>query len=122
MKYSKYIKARLPESNIWNNHLPRIIALFLCEKRNNHPRLLFMEIRYVLYGKMKNILKTALCTFWHDMYKKWIKKQIEDSHEKKWHCNSSTCFHCQFSLHLFNFIFIHMLLKEKKRIIGKEWD
>ena len=41
-----------------------------------------MEIRYVLYGKMKNILKTALCTFWHDMYKKWIKKQIEDSHEK----------------------------------------
>ena len=56
-----------------------------------------MEIRYVLYGKMKNILKTALCTFWHDMYKKWIKKQIEDSHEKKWHCNSSTCFQSVFT-------------------------
>ena len=42
---------------------------------------------------------------------------------KKFHCNSSTCSHSQFSLHLFNFIFIHMLLKEKKkRIIGKEWD
>ena len=42
---------------------------------------------------------------------------------KKCLCNSSTCFHSQFSLHLFNFIFIHMLLKKKKkRIIGKEWD
>ena len=34
---------------------------------------------------------------------------------KKCHCNSSTCFHCQCLLHLFNFIFIHMLLKEKKK-------
>ena len=34
---------------------------------------------------------------------------------KKCLCNSSTCFHSQFSLHLFNFIFIHMLLKEKKK-------
>ena len=36
---------------IWNNRLPRIItfpqiiALFLCKKRNNHPQLLFEEIR-----------------------------------------------------------------------------
>jgi len=37
--------ARLPVSNIWNDHLLRIIAFppiiapFLCEKNNNHPRL-----------------------------------------------------------------------------------
>ena len=30
-------------SNIWNNRLPQIIAPFLCEKRNNRPRLLFEE-------------------------------------------------------------------------------
>ena len=31
-------------SNISNNRLPRKIAAFFCEKRNNRPRLLFKEI------------------------------------------------------------------------------
>ena len=45
-KWNKIFRVRLPVNNIWNNRLPRIIAPFLCEKRNNRPRLLFEEIRY----------------------------------------------------------------------------
>ena len=28
----------------------------------------------VFYSKMKNIPKTLLCPFWHNMYENWIKK------------------------------------------------
>ena len=45
-KWNKIFRARLPVNNIGNNRLPRIIAPFLCEKRNNRPRLLFEKIRY----------------------------------------------------------------------------
>ena len=37
--------------NIFNNRLPRIIAPFWSEKRNDHPRLLFKEIQYSLIRK-----------------------------------------------------------------------
>ena len=43
---TKYLRAWLPVSNIWNNCPPQIIAPFWWEKRNNCHQLLFKEIRY----------------------------------------------------------------------------
>ena len=43
--------ARRPVSNTWNNRLPsnnHPLSPFWCERRNNHPRILFKEIRYVI--------------------------------------------------------------------------
>ena len=43
--------ARRPVSNNWNNRLPsnnHPLSPFWCERRNNHPRILFKEIRYVI--------------------------------------------------------------------------
>ena len=50
-KENKIFRARLPVSNIWNTlaqiiTFPRIIAPFLCEKRNNCPQLLFEDTWY----------------------------------------------------------------------------
>ena len=45
--WNKTFRARPPMRNIWNNRLPRIIAPFRSKKRDNHPQLLFEEIRYL---------------------------------------------------------------------------